>query len=166
MHYHPRLHHLVLFTVIAFFIGFALQAWGSEEKMSTNVEELNLSETKQHNEKINYANEHQVIVYYFHGNNRCHTCRRIEQLTKQAVTESFSKELETGLVKMKIINVDEKENAHFSKDYQLFTRSVVVSDVAMGEEKQWKNLQKVWELVHNDEAFKAYICNEIKAYLP
>ena len=165
MHYIPRFHHLVLFLVVAFFIAFALQACGSEEKMSRNAEELNLSETKGHNKEINGDNEHQVIVYYFHGNNRCHTCRRIEQLTKQAVTESFAKELETGLLKMKIINVDEADNAHFSKDYQLFTRSVVVSGVASGEEKQWKNLQKVWELVHAEKAFKAYIRNEIQAYL-
>ena len=66
---------------------------------------------------------------------------------------------------MKVINVDEKENSHFSKDYKLFTRSVVVSDIVNGKETQWKNLQKVWELVHNDEAFKKYIQDEIKAYL-
>ena len=66
---------------------------------------------------------------------------------------------------MKVINVDEKENSNFSKDYQLFTRSVVVSDIVNGKETQWKNLQKVWELVRNEEAFKEYIQNEIKAYL-
>jgi plasmid maintenance system antidote protein VapI len=34
-----------------------------------------------------------------------------------------------------------------------------------GKEQQWKNLQKVWELVHNEKAFKEYIHKEIKAYL-
>ena len=165
MRHNPRLYPLVLCIVVAFFIGFALQACGSEETSSKDTEALNLSEAKGNDKDISSAGGHQVIVYYFHGNNRCHTCRRIERLTKQAVTESFSEEIKTGLVKMKIINVDEKENAHFSKDYQLFTRSVVVSDTVSGEEKQWKNLQKVWELVHTDEAFKAYIRNEIKAYL-
>ena len=165
MHCNPKLHHLVLCLAVAFFIGFALQACGSEEKPSKDTGELNLSNAKGNDIDISGANGHQVIVYYFHGKNRCHTCRRIEQLTTQAVTESFAKEIETGLVKLKVINVDEKENAHFNKDYQLFTKSVVVSDRVKREEKQWKNLQKVWELVHDDEAFKAYIRNEIKAYL-
>jgi len=34
-----------------------------------------------------------------------------------------------------------------------------------GKEKQWKNLQKVWELVHDEKAFKEYIRSEIKDYL-
>ena len=124
-----------------------------------------LSEAKGNDKDISDANDHRVIVYYFHGKFRCGTCKRIEQLTKEAVTESFANEIGTGLVEMKVINVDEKENRHFSKDYQLFTKSVVISDTVKGKETQWKNLQKVWELVHNEEAFKNYIRDEVKAYL-
>jgi hypothetical protein len=86
-------------------------------------------------------------------------------LTKEAVAKSFAKEMKTGLVEMKVINVDEPENKHFTEDYQLFTRSVVVSDTVNGKEKEWKNLQKVWELVRNEKAFKKYIRDEINAYL-
>ena len=160
-----KINHLILFLIAVFFVAFVQQACGNDENPSKNTGNFKLSESKGNDKDISDANDHRVIVYYFHGKFRCGTCRRIEQLTKEAVTESFANEIGTGLVEVKVINVDEKENSHFSKDYQLFTRSVVVSDIVKGKEKQWKNLQKVWELVHDDEAFKKYIQNEIKEYL-
>ena len=160
-----KLSRLILCLIAVFFVVFVPQACGNDEKPSQGTGSLHLSEVKGNDKDTSGPDDHRVIVYYFHGEFRCGTCKRIEQLTKEAVIESFANEIRTGLVEMKVINVDEKENSHFSKDYQLFTRSVVVSNIVKGKEKQWKNLQKVWELAHNDEAFKEYICNEIKAYL-
>jgi len=153
MRSNKKSNYFILFFTAILFVAFTQHVCSSENKPVEN------------NKNIGETTEHQVIVYYFHGKFRCRTCKRIEQLTKEAVTESFANEIRTGLVEMKVINVDEKENSHFSKDYQLFTRSVVISDIVKGKEIQWKNLQKVWELVHNEEAFKEYIRNEIKAYL-
>jgi len=42
---------------------------------------------------------------------------------------------------------------------------MIISDIVNGKEKQWKNLQKVWELIHNEQAFKEYIRREVSAYL-
>ena len=157
--------HLLLCLIGVFFVAFVQQARGNDENPFRDTGNFKLSEAKGNDKDISGANNHRVIIYYFHGKFRCRTCKRIEQLTKEAITESFANEIRTGLVEMKVINVDEKENSHFSNDYKLFTRSVVVSYIVKGNEKQWKNLQKVWELVRNDEAFKEYIRNEIKAYL-
>ena len=161
-----KINHLILCLIAVFFVAFIQQACGNEEPPSQDTGNINLSDAKGNNDKdISDANDHRVIVYYFHGKYRRGTCKRIEKLTKESVTESFANEIRTGLVEVKVINVDEKENSHFNKDYKLFTRSVVVSDIVNGKEKQWKNLQKVWELVNNAEAFKEYIRTEIKAYL-
>ena len=86
-------------------------------------------------------------------------------MTQEAVLEFFNDEINSGQIKLQMTNVDKPGNKHFVKDYQLFTRSVVVSDVINGKQKQWKNLKKIWELVHKDQVFKEYIRNEIKAYL-
>ncbi len=160
-----KLSRLILCLIAVFFVAFVPQACGNDEKPSQGTGSLHLSEAKGNDKDISGPDDHRVIVYYFHGEYRCGTCKRIEQLTKEAVTESFVNEIRTGLVELKVVNVDEKENSHFSKDYKLFTKSVVVSDIVNGKEQQWKNLQKVWELVRNEEAFKEYIRNEIKAYL-
>ncbi len=156
----------VIFCLAAIFVfAFVQCACSGEEKSSATLLNAGSPDKKSIDQNTGQADKHQIVVYYFHGKFRCHTCRRIEQLTKEAVFEFFADEINTGLIDLKVVNVDEGENKHFSKDYQLFTRSVVVSDMIGGKEKQWKNLQKIWELVHNEKAFKEYIRNEIKAYL-
>ena len=106
-----------------------------------------------------------VIVYYFHGNNRCHSCMTIERYARESVEANFAKELKSGQIEFRSINADLPANSHYVKDYKLFTRSVIISDVIQGKEKRWKNLQKVWELLHKEKDFKAYVKNEINAYL-
>jgi hypothetical protein len=66
---------------------------------------------------------------------------------------------------MKAVNVQEPRNNHFIKDYRLYTKSVIVSDILKGKEARWKNLQRVWELVRKDKAFKGYVQKEVEEYL-
>ncbi|SPD76358.1 conserved exported hypothetical protein [uncultured Desulfobacterium sp.] len=155
----------VLCMTVIFLLAFAQHACSNSEQSSMDTAKSNTSVEKPNAQLTGQANGHQVIVYYFHGNFRCATCRRIEQLTREAVSENFGAELSSGALEMRVINVEEPENSHFSKDYKLFTKSVVVSDMVNGKETQWKNLQKVWELVHQQKAFKDYIRDEIRSYL-
>lgn len=68
-------------------------------------------------------------------------------------------------IEFKSINVDLPANSHYVKDYKLYTKSVIVSDMVQGKEQRWKNLQKVWELLHSEKEFKAYVKRETAAYL-
>ena len=106
-----------------------------------------------------------VIVYYLHGRARCASCLTIEKYTRETVRDAFANELKTGLLELKIVNVETPENKHFIKDYQIYSQSVVVSEVNQEKEIRWKNLQKIWELLYNEEAFKKYIQLEIAKYL-
>jgi hypothetical protein len=106
-----------------------------------------------------------IIVYYFHGNYRCYSCMRIEQYTRESVEAAFAKELKSGQIEFKSINVDLPANSHYVDDYKLFTKSVIVSDMVQGKERRWKNLQKVWELLRNETKFKEYVKSETAAYL-
>ena len=106
-----------------------------------------------------------VVAYYFHGNFRCPTCRKIEALSREAVESGFPEDLKAGRIEWRAINVEEPGNEHFIQDYQLFSKSLVL--VAKEGEKQtrWKNLQEVWTLVGDKEAFIKYVRDEIRAYL-
>ena len=106
-----------------------------------------------------------VIVTYFHGNARCVTCRKIEAWTEQAVLGAYLKDIQAKRLEWRVINVDEKPNQHYLKDYKLYTKSVIVSDVAKGKETRWKNLDKVWNLVGDEAKFKDYIRAEVAAHL-
>ncbi len=84
-------------------------------------------------------------VYYFHGNKRCYTCNKIEELTREAVGNAEK-------VRFISVNVEDKENEHFINDFQLVSRCVV-----MERNGTFEKFEKVWELVKTPEAFTSYI---------
>ena len=113
--------------------------------------------------EINKKNS--VAAYYFHGNFRCANCRNLEQYSKEAIEKHFKDELVSGKVAFKVINVEEKGNEHFVNDYQLYTRSLVISLVKNGKEVKSKNLAKTWEYLNNKPGFYQYVKEEVDTYL-
>ena len=106
-----------------------------------------------------------VVAYYFHGNFRCPTCRKIEALSREAVQSGFPEDLRAGRLVWHVINVEEPGNEHFIQDYQLFSKALVLVAKEGSKQTRWKNLQEVWTLVGNKEAFIKYVQAEIRAYL-
>lgn len=86
-----------------------------------------------------------LTVYYFHGTQRCMTCNAIEKLTREAVGESEG-------VQFVSVNMDDPQNEHFIKDFQLVSRVVV-----MEHGDKFEKFDRVWQLVRNPEDFTAYI---------
>jgi len=70
-----------------------------------------------------------------------------------------------GKVVWRLVNLDEPANTHYIEDYQLYSKSVIVSDVRDGEEVRWKNLMKVWQLTNDKAAFIRYVQDEVRDYL-
>ncbi len=106
-----------------------------------------------------------VVVFYFHGNVRCATCRTIESYAHDAIHTGFAGELEGGAFSWSATNVDEPGNRHFIRDFQLVTRSVVLAEYRNGAVVRFKNLDKVWQLVRNQADFADYISNETREFL-
>lgn len=105
-----------------------------------------------------------LIVYYFYNNVRCVSCLKIEKYTKSSLEENFAEKLKDGDMEWKMVNMDEPENKHFVDDYKLITKSVVLSEIKDGKEISHKNLDKVWELLGNEDLFKKYITGEINDF--
>ena len=106
-----------------------------------------------------------VDVYYFHGNFRCVSCRKIEDYTKTTLETFFKPQLASGKLVYKVINVEKKGNERFVRDYQLYTKSVALSLVENGREVKYKNLGKVWEYLGDKERFSKYIKEEVMNFL-
>lgn len=104
-------------------------------------------------------------VIYFHGNVRCMTCKAIESYSKEAIENGFADEIKGGRLEFTTINVDEPANQHYVQDYQLTTRSVVLVNYVGDKQVGWKNLDKVWQLVRDKQAFVLYVQNEAKAMM-
>lgn len=111
------------------------------------------------------APHRQIIVYYFYWLPRCYSCESIEMLTKETVALNFKGAAAAGTVVYKAINTENSENKHYEKTYRLLTKSVIISDVVNGKEKRWKNCEKIWFLLDNEDRFIEYITREINGYL-
>ena len=107
----------------------------------------------------------QVVAYYFHGTFRCSSCLMIEQYSREAIEKYFGNELKLGRLVFKVINVEEKSNEHYINDYQLYTKSLVLSLVKDGKEIKSENLVKVWEYFGNKDKFYEYVKNNVDSYL-
>lgn len=106
-----------------------------------------------------------MVVYYFHGNMRCSSCRKIEAYTLEAIRTGFADDLKNGSLDLRVVNVEEPGNDHYVQDFQLYTRSVIVEKRVGGKRQEWKNLDKVWKLTRDKAAFIAYVQQETRAML-
>lgn len=104
-----------------------------------------------------------IVVYYFRTNYRCSTCMKFEALTREVVETDFSKEVKNHELAFQMVNVEEKGNEHFVRDFQLKTKSVVL--VEPGRKGHWKNLDRIWNEISSDVGYKHYIQTEISSFL-
>ena len=106
-----------------------------------------------------------IQVTYFSSDVRCATCVRIERLTRETVEKNFAAEIASGRIVLNTINLDGPGNEHFVQDYQLISKTVIVSDRAKGQEVKWENLQDVWSKQRDEKAFEAYVVDAVRRHL-
>ncbi len=106
-----------------------------------------------------------VIAYYFHTTYRCASCRAIEAYSREAIESAFAAEIKDGRLVWKTVNIEVKGNEHFVKDYKLYTKSLVLVNEVRGKPTEWKNLEKVWQLLQDKDKFLRYVQDEARVYL-
>ncbi len=98
-----------------------------------------------------------LTAYYFHRTQRCRTCRAIEAYAREALEDGLSEAFTKGTLVWKTINLDEPVHEHYAEDFELTSSSLVLVNRVDGEQKAWKNLEEVWDLVGDEVKFKAYV---------
>jgi hypothetical protein len=150
---------------LAFLLAVGIAFCGQVQKSPKAEQAKSASAVIQAEESVVPAkvNNNVVTVYYFHGYQRCPTCYKLENYSHDAVQAAFADAMKSGKVVWKVVNVEEKGNEHYMQDYKLYSKSVVVSIANSGKETNWKNLDKIWELVGDEIKFKQYIFSEVSA---
>lgn len=106
-----------------------------------------------------------VVVYYLHMNRRCMTCGKLEAYAREAVEVGFAQQLEDSSIVFRVENFEQKGNEHFAEHYQLYSQSLILSRQHEGKETEWKNLDRIWQLVGNREDFIAYVQTEVFEFM-
>ncbi|MBU4272218.1 MAG: hypothetical protein KKE86_02215 [Planctomycetes bacterium] len=106
-----------------------------------------------------------LVVYYFHGNIRCPTCRSIQSQAQETVQTCFSSQLGDGEVIWKIVNYEQPAAKPLATKFEIQMPVVVLAKMKDGQVQDWKRLDKVWALVGDKPAFTKYVRGEIERML-
>jgi hypothetical protein len=106
-----------------------------------------------------------LMVYYFHGNTRCPTCRAIESQSQATVQSDFAPQAKSGEVAWRILNYEQPAGAELAKKFGVAMPVVVLARMKGGRIEDWKRLDRVWALVGNKPAFAEYVRDEIAQML-
>ena len=133
--------------IIAFLAAVAVVSAGSSASAASN------------------KSEGKVVAYYLHGTFRCYSCTMLEKYSKEAIEAGFKDALASGKLEFKAVNVEDRGNEHFVNDYQIYTKSLVLALFKDGKQIKWKNLDKIWEYVRNQQKFSEYVVAEVAGFL-
>jgi len=106
-----------------------------------------------------------IIANYFHGDMRCVTCKKLEAYSAEALQAGFEGKMSDSTLVWNPVNYDNDDNKHFIDDYSLFTKALILSKIKEGHEVEWKNLDKIWQLVGNKEDFIRYVQEETAEFI-
>ena len=107
-----------------------------------------------------------LMVYYFHGNKRCPTCRAIEAQSFETVQTDFAAQLDGGTLAWQTLNYDESAGKDLAQAFDVEAAVVVLAQMQDGQVANWKRLDEVWGLVGDEPAFAQFIRDEVNQMLP
>lgn len=106
-----------------------------------------------------------VLMYYFHGAMRCPTCLKMERYAREAIEDEFPVREGAGRVQWLAVNYDEPAHEHFVAKYQLVASTIVIAARGANNEESWRKLDRTWDLVGDEPAFKRYVVEEVTSLL-
>jgi hypothetical protein len=108
---------------------------------------------------------HGLVVYYFHGNMRCPTCRSIESQAQETVQTHFASQLGSGAMTWKIVNYEQPAAKPLASKFEIQMPVVVLARMKEGQVEDWKRLDEVWAMVGDKPGFAKYVRGEIERML-
>ena len=102
---------------------------------------------------------------YFISGTRCESCRIIEALAKETAENDFAAAFASGKLVFRVIDTSEPGYQHFIQDYQITSKTVILSHRKDGKEIAWADMAKVWDLLDDAPGFRAYLGAQVRDYL-
>ncbi|MFG0288040.1 MAG: nitrophenyl compound nitroreductase subunit ArsF family protein [Rhodopirellula sp. JB044] len=106
-----------------------------------------------------------IVATFYHGNVRCPTCQNIERYAHDAITRNFADEMASGEIQWKTTNYEAPANQPDAERYEIFSSTVVLIRMVDGKPADWRNLNRVWEFVGDEQAFQQYVAQQTREML-
>lgn len=84
--------------------------------------------------KTESLQDDRVEVVYFHGKQRCVTCRSIEEQTRKILSEDYADELKNGKIVFREVDISDKEGEKVADTYEVTWSSLFVNRWKGGKE--------------------------------
>ncbi len=154
----------ILRSVLLVFVLGSIAIWANREfKKSTSYAEADKQPASA--EILPVVDGPQVVMTYFLIGARCESCRKIEALARETAEKDFPAELASKQLIFRVIDTAEAASRHYLNDYQLSSKTVVISRRLDGRETAWMDMAKVWDLLDDPPAYHAYLGARIREYL-
>ncbi|MDP2423465.1 MAG: nitrophenyl compound nitroreductase subunit ArsF family protein [Bacteroidales bacterium] len=79
------------------------------------------TDTKTEGQTIDNA---KVMVYYFHGKQRCTTCLAVQKVAEETFTKFFS---DIDDVRFREVDISKKENEALAEKYEIYFSSLIIA---------------------------------------
>jgi len=99
---------------------------------------------------------------YFHGKQRCVTCRNIEQYTLELLNTDYSKQMKSGAIKFTDVDISTDEGSKVATDYRAMGSSLFL---VKGEERNNLTEMAFRYAKSNPDEFKRLLKIEIDKIL-
>ncbi|MBL7129595.1 MAG: hypothetical protein ISS16_11505 [Ignavibacteria bacterium] len=106
-------------------------------------------------------NNTKYVAYYFHPTARCQSCLNLESYMKELIDTKYT----SNRFQFKVVNIEEKENEHYTKDFDLQFSSVILVKFENDKQIKWNNLDSVWSYTNDKEKFFNYAEQEITDFM-
>ncbi len=106
-----------------------------------------------------------LVVYYFHSNARCSSCKAIESAAKETLDADFARQLAGGEIVWKVLNYEKPSGAVLAVKFEVKDPVVVLARMRNNELSKWKRLDQSMALASDRAALKKYVRGEIEQML-
>ena len=150
----------IIRSVLLIVVIGSLATWAGREYLKSHA-----NSSPAASENLPVVSGDQVVMTYFISGTRCESCRKIETLARETAEKDFTEALAGKRLVFRVIDTGEPGNGHFTKDYQLTSKTVVLSHRKDGKEIAWKDMAEVWDRLDDAPAFRDYLGKQIREYL-
>lgn len=110
--------------------------------------------------------ENTIQVLDFHSTHRCMTCNAIEKQTRAVLNKHFSKEIASGKITFRTVNVDEKSNTTLAEEFQATGTSLFIKVITNRNSEKINLTQFAFMNVNKtDDSFEKGLVDSLKEAL-